>query len=106
MVQGDYLDCEKIEREYDMVLDSFMCESGTGETLSLDHAYYMYLKQNSNLLRKSRLHPLVLQLNPPMDTVTDKRATKFLHMFKIETPIKGKVLTVESRVAEHSYILL
>jgi hypothetical protein len=23
MVQGDYLDCEKIEREYDMVLDSF-----------------------------------------------------------------------------------
>ncbi len=41
-----------------------------------------------------------------MDNATDKRATKFLHMFKIETPMKGKVLTVESRVAEHGYIVL
>lgn len=106
MVQGDYLDYEKIEREYDMVLDTFQCESGTGQTLSLDHAYYMYLKQNSNILCKSRLHPLVLKLNPPMETATEKRATKFLQMFKIETPMKGKVLTVEARAAEYGYIVL
>ena len=30
MKQGDYLDYEKIEKEYDMVLESFQCESGTG----------------------------------------------------------------------------
>jgi len=98
MHQGDYLDYEKIEKDYEMVLDSFRCESGTGQTLSLDHEYYMYLKQNSNVLSKARLHPLILQLNPPMNTVTEKRATKFLYMFKIETPTKGKVLQLESKV--------
>ena len=58
----------------------------------------MYLKQNSSVLSKARLHPLILQLNPPMDTATDKRATKFLYMFKIETPTKGRVLSLEQRV--------
>lgn len=58
--QGEYLDCEKIQKDFDMVLDSFECESGTGLTLSLDHEYYMYLKNNSHVLGKGRLHPSIL----------------------------------------------
>lgn len=58
--QGEYLDCEKIQKDFDMVLDSFECESGTGLTLSLDHEYYMYLKNNSHVLSKGSLHPSIL----------------------------------------------
>lgn len=102
---GDYFDYDRILTDYDMVVDSFTCVSGTGLTLSLDQAYYQYLK-NQPILAKARLHPLVLKLNPPMDNVSDKRAIKFLHMFKIETPMKGNVLSVESRAQEYAYIVL
>lgn len=79
--EGDYIDCERIDQDYGMLLDSLECESGTGKTLSLNHDYYSYLKYNSNLLSRDKLHPLVLRVNPPMSASSEKRATGFLQMF-------------------------
>jgi len=79
--EGDYIDCERLNQDYAMLLDSLECESGTGKTLSLNHDYYSYLKHNSNLLSRDKLHPLVLRVNPPMSASSEKRATVFLQMF-------------------------
>lgn len=104
--EGQYLDDERILKDYKMILVSIECTSGTGKVLNLSSELYKYLQQHSETLSKFHLHTLVLNLNPPMMSQTQKSINNFLNLFNLKIYKSGKVLSTEIGRAPLATILL
>ena len=56
----EFIDGEQLISQYQMILVSMVCESGTGTLLSLSNFEYKTLLNNQETLAKDVLHPKIL----------------------------------------------
>lgn len=72
ITEGQYLDDNRIQKEYNMMLVTLECTSSTGKILRLSHPQYDYLTKHSELLTKAYLTNKLIEMSPPMSKMSQK----------------------------------
>jgi hypothetical protein len=81
---GQYLDDDRILKDYGMILVGLTCFSSTGNLLTLRESLHKYLIGQTHALSKHTLQTSVLSISRPMPDLSSKKISAFLSLFDLE----------------------
>ena len=95
----------KREASKEWLIESIVCDTRLCKMVKMDRERYKLITELT-CLQTDELKSLIMSLNEPMPSHTDKAKRNFLKYFKVQFVKRGKILALEGHNFEHPFFLI